>query len=249
MAHSQKQLYEIAKKLIIFSGKKSTLSESEKTKTLPQLQKILWDLENDSSSIAKRIIKFLRDIIWDIENNRDIDIDSIFEDDYVENYLLADSYVSSYNSLLSHKDFVAIIKCIEQSEYTESLKRVTKLKSRAIKVLKNIPTGRCSQLVLIMNVFQVSNILKHYKELYELSLSYWDIKSARILLDIISLLQEFHSDIHAAAMDNLKNGTIESKYMLCDIKRNKLSFSTLEVTDDINKEIEYKNALLNIFNI
>jgi hypothetical protein len=100
MNYSQNQLFEVAKKLLIFSGKKQILSATEKKKIMPQLSLILEDIQKDKTQLSLKVSEFIKDILSDIENDRVIDIDSIQADNHLENFIQAESYTVSYNSIL-----------------------------------------------------------------------------------------------------------------------------------------------------
>ena len=54
-----------------------------------------------------------------------------------------------------------------------------------------------------------------------------DIQSIKILGEIIFSLSKLHHDIHTQAYKYIEKGDIEHKYMLCNIKKNLLSFESL----------------------
>jgi hypothetical protein len=104
-------------------------------------------------------------------------------------------------------------------------------------------------LLLIINIYQISNLLKYYKILYKYSFTSNDTKTAQVILEIISLIHWLHADIHKKSIKNIETKDIESSYMMCDIKNNKLSFSAIKVVSDNNKEHMYKKILIKNFNI
>jgi hypothetical protein len=249
MTYSQKQLFEIAKKLLIFSGKKWKTSAIEKKKLIPQLTWILEQVQKDWSNMSLRVQKFLKDIIWDIENDRIIDIDEISEDNYIENYLQAEQFVQGYNSLLKQGDYIAMVMSIESRHFDASYTLAVTLKTGVKEILTSMQTANFSRLLLIIKIFKISQILKSYSDLYVFSLEQGDLKSAEVLLEIITFIRDFHAKVHAAGFAHIQNNTVESIYMRCDIKNNKLSFSPMKIASDETKEFKYKKILLEIFSI
>lgn len=249
MSYSQKQLFEVWKKLIIFSGKKWKISSKEKQKIIPQLESLLTQTVDDSSVIGKKVHSFVTDILTDIRNDAPINIDSIDEDEYVENFLESEWFVLSYNSLLTQKDYHELAKTLELNKSGESYQQAKALKTQVEKTLKNINTQRISELLLIINIFHISNILKCCERLYRKSLIHYDTKTTQELLGILWMIRKFHHDIHLFTMSNIENQKIETTYMICDIKNNKLSFLPIQVTQKNTVSLVYRKVLLEKFSV
>lgn len=231
MNSSQRELYELAKKLLIFSGKNKKITAAQKKKIVPQLESTLKKLTHDLSPLSKKIQVFIGDILDDITHDRPIDIDSISEDNYIENFCKSEEYVLKYNSCLKQWDYRELQKGIVKADTTITKKILKDLHAHIKKVFSEMDAKDFSSVLCIMNIFEFSDLLTHYKYLYELAVKYSNPSSAKLITAIINIIQKFHTDIHIHSIGHMKKWNLETKYMLCNIKKNTLSFEPVSVVD------------------
>lgn len=239
---TQKELFELAKKLVIYAGVKKKLSKTESQKILKDLLALQKKLEADTSSLGKQVQIFLKDIIWDIESGREINIDSIEQDEYIENYLHAENQVKAYNALLSRNLFT---KAVESSgkDYTLAIKDIKKHFTASYKTLNE---KNFAKYLLIINEFSLSKPQKYLKLLYKKSLLESDYPSAKILQALIETLNTFFSWLKKESLNILETWDIFSHFVLCDIRKNKLGFKTIDASRGNMKEEVYKKLLMKI---
>jgi hypothetical protein len=163
--------------------------------------------------------------------------------------LQAEEFAHSYNSLLKHSDYSAMLMGIQSKQQEDSYKLALTLKTSTKKILASMQARDFSRLLLIINIFKISQVLKSYRDLYTFSLEQGDLKLAKVLLEIITLIRDFHAQVHTASLTHLQNNTVESLYMRCDIKNNKLSFLPIHIVDNKNIEKRSVKVLLERFSI
>lgn len=241
--YSQTQLLEIAKKLLIFSWYSGKISAWKSEKILKELREIQKNISWNTDSVSKKIKLFLDDIIWDISRGEPINIDTIEHDEYIENFLVSDTLVSCYNKLLVGTDFKSAQERLlgwKEELWEEQAKKIQKNFSEN---LSKISANDFSKNLLIIQKFELSKPRKYIQHLYKLSLQSWYLDIAEIYLDILSGFDVFILELKKAAIMHIKNKSLESNYMLCNIKKNTLSFSSLDAADG-RDPIEYYKVLL-----
>lgn len=67
---------------------------------MQELKKLQKNLALHTDPMTQKIRIFLDDIIGDIQEGREINIDSIEQDEYIENFLASEELTLQYNSLL-----------------------------------------------------------------------------------------------------------------------------------------------------
>ena len=198
---TQKELFEIAKKLVIYSGVKKKISAVEAKKILRELRSLLEKVKTDNSSLGKQVKRFLADVIDDIEQGREIDIDHIEQDEYIENYLNARAQVDAYNTILSKEFFTLANTTKSREEFSQAIKNI---KKQALSSFRKLDAKVFAQMLLIISVFPITKPKKYLKVLYERALNISDYNSAQIIYSLIAKIDTFYDTIQMEAIKVLE---------------------------------------------
>jgi hypothetical protein len=246
MSLSQIQLLEIAKKIVIFSAAKKKLAPTEAKKVLGELKKVEASLENDSSPLGKKVKTFLRDVIEDIESGREINIDGIQQDEYIENFLTAHIIVQHYNALLKKSDYLLARSHLWSQNMSAFQKLVNEMQKSFKTHFKKVSSGEFAKYLLIIWEFKLAKPRKYFQILYHEALAVWDLESGKIFLDILQELSVLKYETKISALQELKKGKIIHNYLVCNIEKNRLAFHSVNLAKDENVENLYRKHLMNI---
>lgn len=242
--YSQKYLLEIAKKLLIFSWKIGKISASQAEKNLQELKKLQKNLALHTDPMTQKIRIFLDDIIGDIQEGREINIDSIEQDEYIENFLASEELTLQYNSLLKKSAYLRAQEAFENRDMQSFYTLSKEIQKNFMETLGKINRKNFASYIIIIHEFQLAKPEKYLRNLYHQSLLWADQKTAKIFLSLLQEFQVFQFEIQQEILILSEKNALEHLYMVCDIEKNKISFSRVDASHGISPAIHIRELLL-----
>lgn len=181
----------------------------------PKIEKKLLYYKNKLSwsenIYAKKLITFVDDLYLDIIKNRELQIDNIFEDDFVWNYYRASKQVNFYNNLIDNEIYK---KIIENSNTKSNNILLLNFYNNFKKNFLNLNIEEISYLLLIFTNFDIISPKKFLKRLYIFKRKYnFSQDSINLIKDMIKSYEKFLSNLYQKSLENFKRKNIWYKYI------------------------------------
>lgn len=245
-----KEIIKIWKEIIYISGFYKNYSENDKIKIEKKLlsykEKISWS----ENLYSKKLNIFLDDLILDLKNNRKLQIDNIFEDDFVWNYYESYNQNKIYNSLILKEKYLEILE--NKSDNNLLLNEIYSNYSENIKKLNS---NIISKNLLIFTIFELNSPKKYLKRLFFLKNNLkLDFDSIKKLQKMMISYENFIEKIHKNSLIYLKNKNFSYKYIkiskIWEEKDFELNFSLKDASKYDFRSwkplFEYKEILKNL---
>lgn len=150
------ELVNIWRDLILKAWLLKKPTEEQKKKFLKLLasyeQKIAWD----TSKYSQVVLSFIQDIRGDIESWREINIDSIDDDEYLENYFIIKHELDNFNRLINKESFKIIFLELKKKKYDETnlKKAIHALDKQFQQAFKKLSYKNIAKHLLIFTTFE-----------------------------------------------------------------------------------------------
>jgi len=194
--------------LIIISAKYRNIWEKNlKEKILQKFNNYENQLKKDNTKYSKTILEFVLDLKWDLENNRELNIDKLNTDEYLENYLLVKDELNIYNSLINQDIYRKIFDKINEKKDISDL--FLKFQKQYYQNLKKLNTKIIAKNLLIFTCFKRSITKKYLMNLY--LFTSWENKEVikKMILDWNFQI----SEIKKLAINYYKKNNFNYKYI------------------------------------
>jgi len=210
----KQEILEIAKKLIMLSAKYKKVDEQkEKQKLLKIFQKYEKELSQDNTKYSEVILWFVIDLKNDLQEGRELNIDNLKTDEYLENYLLIKQELKYFNSLILQdsyrKIFDEILKKDKQNKKIIS-SELDKIYKNFISNFKKLNSKIIAKNLLIFTSFDrvlpKSYLVNLYKFLSEKN-------QKQKVLELLDLYNFWVKKVKAEAIKNYKENNFNYKYI------------------------------------
>lgn len=244
------EIIKIWKEVIYISWYYKNYESSQKSKIENHLLKYKEKLYWSENPYSKRITIFIDDLLDDLSKNRPLEIDKIFEDDFVWNYYDTILQNKIYNNLIDFEVYRKIFDELEKDKnfeefYLNFSKNFKKLDAKII-----------SKNLLIFTIFEIIPVKKYLNRLWifrkKLNFSSTSIKN---LEKILLSYNNFIEKIYKIWLKNLKEKIFSYKYIKIDKiweeKDFELKFNLFDASRQKFRTwdilFEYKEVLKNLY--
>lgn len=178
------EIIQIGREIIYLAGYHKQYTKRHKEKIKQKLESYKSRLEGTTNKYSKKLLIFIDDLLRDIWDNRPLQIDSLFEDDFVGNYYFTKKQAQYYNALFPTAIYKKILahndksNSIIEEQYHIFRENFSKLHPEVL-----------SQNLLIFTLFQLESPKPQLKRLYIFSKNYKLSKQSKIY--IRKMLQEY----------------------------------------------------------
>jgi hypothetical protein len=158
-----KEIIEIGKKVLLFAGVFSEISPKEAKIYIQSLKKYKQILGEEKSPYALTILGYIDDIFDDIQNSREINIDSLMEDEYIENYINTGILAMEYKKIFPKQDYLHIQKILKDSRESQtSMSSLKKMQKDIEARLNNINPKIFSQYLLLLQTHDFPKFERYF---------------------------------------------------------------------------------------
>ncbi len=207
------EVIEIWRQIIYLSWYYKNYDSSVKEKIDRKLQKFRQKLEKNTDKYSKKLVRFIDDLVWDLAKNKPLQIDEIFEDDFVGNYYNIKKQVEIYNNLIDEKLYKQICHSESLSVGYKILEwQIEKFYNNFKQNYKKLDTKIISSSLLIFTSFEYKSPKKYLLRLYKLKNNF-SLKSIRKIEQMLQAYDFFLEEIYNLWLKNLENNTINYKYI------------------------------------
>ena len=224
----QAELINIGRDLILKAGLLQKPTEEQKKKFLKLLdtyeKKVSWQV----SKYSAVVLWFITDIRSDIEAWREIDIDSIDDDEYLENYFIIKHELDIFNTLIDEKSFKAIFLELKKEEYNlENIKiALHNFDEQFQKSFKKLSYKNIAKNLLIFTTFDRKLPIPALHKVLDFIEKDPKLSHETILLKRLETsYKEFLSDFYNECLNCLKSKNISYKFIRYTHKNGKLTMS------------------------
>ena len=209
----KEEIVNIAKELILISAKfKKKLTKKETELLFKKFDDYEKKLKKDTTKYSETILSFVIDLKNDLKSWRELNIDKLSTDEYLENYLLTKNEVNIYNSLISNKSYRNIfnilnLKMIDNKKIELELDELIKIYNLNI---NKINTEIIAKNLLIFTLFK-RNIPKKY--LINLYLNLEDNKQKNKVLELIKTWNILIEQVKKYSIKYYKKENFNYKYI------------------------------------
>lgn len=247
-----KEVIEIGKKVILIAGTNKKVSKKQSEEIIKKLEEYKVQLEESTSKYSPRILWFIHDILGDIQAGRELQIDSIKNDTYIENLLVTKNERDVYNSLIEKDIYKEIIKTLKSTKTTkkELDTYILKIEKNFNSYLKKISTKNVSKNFLIFTSFQIEKPQQAIKNILN-TLAYRNINiyNSR-LVKMYKQILILKKEIRKQGITFYNKSTFEYKYMDFNTSNNFISNDIVDTSfsryKSGNPKEEYKKLLLQL---
>ncbi len=209
----KQEILNIAKDLILIAWK---YSKVEKQKEKNKLEKILFNyekqLKTDNTKYSKTILSFLYDLKNDLESGRELNIDNIETDEYLENYLVVRRELKYYNSLILEENYRIIFNELIKKELDNNLinKNLEILKNNFLENFKKLNSKNIAKNLLIFTSFDRSIPKKYLLNLY---IYLKNPKQKQLILELLKILEKLIEETRIYWIEFYKKNNFNYKYI------------------------------------
>lgn len=248
------EIIQIWKQIIYIAWFYKHYKKSEKEKIVKKLESFKEKLTKNTDKYSTKLIWFLDDLLSDLAKNKPLQIDEIFEDDFVGNYYHTKKQVEIYNNLLDEPLYEKIISMKNLEKNNEFL---DKIYGNFKKNYNLLDRNRISSSLLIFTSFNYKSPKKSLVRLYNFKNIYkFSERSIQKIEKMITYYELFLEKLYKLWLKNLKNNTIAYKYIKASKNKTNENISINFKLVDTSKENkrtwfykeEYKEILRNLKN-
>lgn len=196
-----------------YNHKKTKKAEKDILSFLNKHEKAL---EKDSSKYADIVLGFVKDLKWDLLVWRELTIDSIKSDDYIENYFITKNEVSIYNSLILRKEYHDIFEVFYSSEINaKSIKtNLENLNKNFISTLKKLNHKNIAKNLLIFTLFRRKLPLEAINRLVLIVWKYPELRDEYIkLVNISKIYNNFTLEVYKQGVIHYNENNFNTNYI------------------------------------
>lgn len=246
------KILELWKQIIYISGFYKHYKKSDKEKIVKKLESFKAKLSKNNDKYSKKLIWFLDDLLWDLAKNKPLQIDKIFEDDFVGNYYNTKKQVEIYNNLLDEKLYEKIISMKNLEKNNDFLDKIYETFKKNYNILDK---KLISSSLLIFTTFDYKSPKKDLVRLYNFRNIYkLSEKSIQKIEKILKYYELFLEKIYNFWLENLEKNTIAYKYIKASKNKTNENIAIDFKLVDVSKENgrtwfykeEYKEILRNL---
>lgn len=244
-----KEVIELGKKIILLAGVKWKVSKTEGEKLLLTLNETFQKLKGSSSKYAPKILEFIHDLRGDIIAWRELNIDGIKNDEYIENYFIASSEAARYNWLIQETLYEKIILNLRNEKIDEkALKKDVKLVSQNFNSeYKKLSAKNIAKHLLIFSLFEIKKPQKALKNMYILLKDVWCEAEIQVIQKMFLQVSKLKQQVKVSGIGHYKKSSFTTKYMEFIRDEQKITSEVLDASiqgfRSGDKKEEYKRYL------
>lgn len=179
------EIINIGRDLILKAGLLKKPTTIQKEKFLKLLDNYEKKLQNQSSKYTKVIISFIHDIRSDILEDREINIDTIQDDEYIENYFVTKHEIDNFNNLINTELYEIIFDELRKNKHNKQIiiQSVKKLDTQFRSHFKKISYKNISKNLLIFTTFERQLPMPALKRLHKFLLKHDEFSNESVIID------------------------------------------------------------------
>lgn len=247
-----KEVIEIGKKIIILAGTHKQISKKQALEIIKELEIYKVQLETSNSKYAQRVLGFICDISSDISMGRELQINTIKNDNYIENLLASKSERDIYNSLIQADVYQEIIQLLRGTKVTKAQldKHFLQLEKNFNSHIRKLSVKNISKNLMIFTSFQIEKPQQAFQNLLDV-LAYRNIKIYnQKLIKMHKQVTLLKQDIKSQWIVHYKKNTFQYKYMDFNLSNNFISNEVIDTSFSGYKsggaKNEYRKLLLQL---
>lgn len=179
------EIINIGRDLILKAGLLKKPTASQKEKFLKLLDTYENKLQGQSSKYTKVVISFIHDIRSDILEDREINIDTIQDDEYIENYFVTKHEIDNFNNLINTELYENIFDELRKNKHDKQIiiQSVKKLDTQFRLHFKRISSKNISKNLLIFTTFERKLPMPALRRLHKFLLKYDEFSNESVIID------------------------------------------------------------------
>lgn len=194
--------------------KKATPIQKEKfLKLLASYEK---KLTKDTHKYSQIVLWFIYDIRDDLESNREINIDSISDDEYIENYFVTKHELDNFNQLIDQESFKIIFSELQKKEINKKKidTAIKSIQSCFNSHFKKIHQKNLAKNLLIFTTFERTLPLPALERLIAFMIQHESLnQDVLILKRIVRSYKEFLRNFYKICLSCYQTKKIHCKYI------------------------------------
>ncbi len=209
----KQEILDIAKQLILIAGKYSKVkNQNEKEKILKIFSDYEKQLNKDNTKYSKTILWFLLDLKGDLLSGRELNIDNLKTDEYLENYLLTTRELRYYNSLILEENYRIIFDELNKKKINNKIieENLEEIRKNYISQIKKLNSKLIAQNLLIFTLFERKIPKKYLLNLY---LHLKNEKQKNIVLNLIAIWTKVINKVKQYWIEFYKTNKFNYKYI------------------------------------
>jgi hypothetical protein len=210
------EIINIGRDLILKAGLLKKPTASQKEKFLKLLDTYEKELQEQSSRYTKVIMRFIHDIRSDILEGREINIDTIQDDEYIENYFVTKHEIDNFNNLINIELYETIFDELRKNKHDKKvvIQSVKKLDIQFRSHFKKISNTNISKNLLIFTTFERKLPMPALNRLHKFLLNYDEFSNESIIIDRLErAYQEFLRVTYDCCEECYKKHQINYKFI------------------------------------
>ena len=209
----KQEILDIAKQLILIAWKYSKVkNQNEKEKILKIFSDYEKELNKDNTKYSKTILWFLIDLKDDLLSGRELNIDNLKTDEYLENYLLITRELRYYNSLILEENYRIIFDELNKKKINNKIieENLEEIRKNYISQIKKLNSKLIAQNLLIFTSFDRKIPKKYLLNLY---LHLKTKKQKNIVLNLIAIWTKVIDEVKQYGVEFYKTNKFNYKYI------------------------------------
>lgn len=246
------KILKIWKEIIYIAWFYKDYLEKDKQKIEKKLLSYKQELSWSENIYSKKLIFFIDDLLWDLAKNKPLQIDILFEDDFIWNYYDSSKQVNFYNSLIDLKIYK---KIITNENKIENNKLFINLYKNFEKNFLELKVEKISNLLLIFTIFKIISPKKYLSRLFDFRKKIWlSYENTKKLIKMIKSYEYFLNKLYKISLKNLETKNFSYKYIKISKQWEEKDFQLNFILEDASKYdfrtwnhlYEYKNLIKNL---
>lgn len=221
----QAEIINIGRDIILRAWLLKKWSQKQKEEFLELLQDYEEKLKNISDSSANVILWFIYDLKDDIQTWKDLNIDNIEDDEYLENHLIVKNELTHFNSLIDQESFKKVFEELNKKEIQiqEIRKAIQKIYAGFEFHFSKISQENIAKNLLIFTQFERKLPIPALNRLLRFMEKYPELWAERILIDRLErTYKNFLRTFYNECLKCLKEKNINFKFIRFSRQNNNL---------------------------
>lgn len=238
------EIIHIWQDLILKAGLIKKIGETDAKKFLKLLDTYESQLSKDSSKYAQVVLWFIHDIRGDIQEWREINIDAIENDDYIENYFITQHEVKIFNSLIDSESYELVFEELKKKPYSKTKvdAAIKKIDTQFRSQLKKLSCKNIAPNLLIFVTFDRNLPMPALHRLSRFLNQYDEFSTDMIIIDRLQrIYRDFVKKFYIECTDCIKKERINYKF-LCYEKDTQTNTLKAHIHIQDASKIDYKSG-------
>ncbi len=210
------EIINIGRDLILKAGLLKKPTDTQKQQFLKLLNNYEKQLENEDNKYVEVILGFIHDIRGDIEEGREINIDTIKDDEYVENYFIIKHELDNFNNLINEDVYEDIFDELRKKSYEKKdiAQLVKKLETQFRAHFKQLSSKNIAKNLLIFTLFERKLPMPALKRLHTFLIWHNDLwEEANVINELKRDYTDFLTATYVDSKDCYKKITMNYKFI------------------------------------